>query len=73
MTALAVIRAANRHIDWVVWMRLSTGAAVVGLALAGLGLSPLGFVLLIALLFVAEATIELTRAPPALRTHPNVT
>jgi hypothetical protein len=62
---LAAIRDANRHIDWVVWMRLGTVGALLALSIADLGLDPLRFVGLVATLFVAAVTIELTRAPPA--------
>ncbi len=64
LAALAAIRGANHRADWVAAMRLAVGATILALAIMGLGLDPLSFVALIAALVVAEAAIELSRAPP---------
>lgn len=63
---MGAIRAATRRLDWVAIMRMAVAAATVALALAGLGLGPLLFVAVLALLLVAEAAVELTRAVPDL-------
>jgi low temperature requirement protein LtrA len=64
LIAMGTIRTVTRHLDGVAIMRLTVAGMVLAAALAGLGLGPLAFVALVTVLLIAEATIEMTRAPP---------
>jgi low temperature requirement protein LtrA len=61
--AMALIRGATRHADWVVGLRLASGAVVLAVSLAG-EVGPLALVAIVALLVVCEVAFELHRAPP---------
>jgi low temperature requirement protein LtrA len=62
LLAMALIRGATRHTDWVVRLRLATGAIVLAVSLVG-GIAPLALVAIIAVLIVSEVSFELHREP----------
>jgi len=65
LIAMGTIRAVTRRLDWVAIMRVAVAGAILAVALTGLDLGPLPFVVVVALLIVAEAATEMTRAVPA--------